>query len=44
VMDLMKPGVQGEPDREIEDDADHGGGDAGQRPVQGLMISQPLAR
>src|SRR5260370_19409603 len=36
----MEPSVKGEPDGEVEDDADHGGGDAGERAVERLVVAQ----
>ena len=42
VADFMKPGMQGEPDSKIEDNPDYGRGDAGERPVQRLVIPQTL--
>src|SRR5215475_795918 len=40
--DLVKPGVQGKPDSEIEDHTNDGSGDARERAVQGLVVPQPL--
>ena len=37
-----KPGVQREPDRQIEDDADDGRGDAGKRAAERLVVAQPF--
>jgi hypothetical protein len=34
--------MQRKPDREVQDHADDGGGDAGERAVQRLVVAQPL--
>ena len=39
---LPKPGVQREPDREIQDDADDRRGDAGERAAERLVVAQPF--
>src|SRR5215472_10003405 len=42
MSDLVKPGVQGKPDSQIEDHTNDGSGDARERAVQGLVVPQPL--
>ena len=39
---LPEHGVDREPDREVEDDADHRGGDRGERAVERLVAAQHL--
>src|SRR5215469_8015951 len=42
MSDLVKPGVQGKPDSQIEDHTNDGSGDARERAVQELVVPQPL--
>src|SRR5215471_13655437 len=42
MSDLVKPGVQGKPDSQIEDHTNDGSGDTRERSVQGLVVPQPL--